>query len=596
MIPSFLDEILKSLHFLEMPPFQKPRSFKQDTFLLEAVNANESLKNDVQVVEDLTQKQQNTSDSNKPETNIVKCISKTVEQYSSHLTELELSNQNLHDLSDLFKSIGNLKKLYIHDSLLVELPDSIKELKNLHELNLSQNELKELPETISNLKHLEKLILTHNHLKTLPLSYAKLQLLRELDLSDNNFQCLPKCIANGLGTLRILNISENPHVQVNVIPSSKYLEKFIARNNKNCGTFPDWILNSKFFNMKEFNLDNTQFDIYTFNGKEGDLYYTKLSMTSSNLSSSYLDMMIEHMINLRIINVGNENIQGSGNVFNCIPIQSFRNPHFITEINFRRTGLGTVPTAINQLCNLKTLDLGLNTISWFPDEFYELQKLEYLKLDGNHFILFSDKIGNLISIKEIHAENNSLETLPESFQNLKNLKLIDFYNNKFNEIPEILGKIESLKGLDVEFNYFTTTDIKVGNTDYSTLKEFLRKKKCIDNRNTGVSKQDSSSDEHSSSCIGSFTDSSEDKDPFYISCDSEENWDITTDTDDEFEPNSLEINYNEHSKEYLKANFAPLGFCPADLHSVSIRQEVASMQAYGSIPSYKIVEGQFDDA
>lgn len=451
-----------------MPPFQKSRSFEQKAFMsdkCDTLKDNQNTINHPKIIEDATEKVQETTELSKSveQLNGVQCVLRSSSNFSSNLTELELSNQDFIDLPDFSKSMDNLKRLCIRNTSLNKLPDSIGELKNLHELNLSNNELQELPETISNLKHLEKLDLSHNELHQLPLLYSKLQCLRELDLSNNEFQRLPRCIANGMGLLRVLDISENPHVRINVIPKSKYLEKFTARNNKNCGTFPDWILCSQFFNMKEIDLDNTQFNVYIFNGKNGNLYYKKFSMASSNLSTLYLDMMIENMVNLRTVNVGNDEVveSESGNIFSCIPVDKFKNPKLITELNFRGTGLASIPSSINALCNLKKLDLGLNNIFWFPEEFCELKKLECLKIDGNSLILFPNNFGNLLSIQEIHAEKNSLTSLPESLQNLTSLRLIDLYNNEFNELPKVLGKLVKLKGLDLELNYFETEDLKV---------------------------------------------------------------------------------------------------------------------------------------
>jgi hypothetical protein len=38
------------------------------------------------------------------------------------------------------------------------------------------------------------------------------------------------------------------------------------------------------------------------------------------------------------------------------------------------------------------------------------------------------------------------------------------------------------------------------------------------------------------------------------------------------------------------------GFCPADWHPKKVIDEIASMRQYGSVPTYVIEEGQFDDA
>lgn len=384
-----------------------------------------------------------------------------VSQLTTELTELEISDKDFEELPELLSLLGNLKKLIIHNNTLQSLPNVIGTLENLCIINLSHNRLAQLPDDISKLKNLEELDLSFNQLEDLPKAYSKLQRLRILNVSNNNFKCLPKCVQNGMGTLRVVNISGNPKVRINVTPYSKYLERFYASGNKNCCKFPDWLLKHKFFNLKEFNLDKTTFDVYSFVGNEGKLYYTSISMGCSNLSSPILEMIVENMTNLEIINVGNENQSDSRNIFSSIPINTLKNPGLLTELHFRATSLSMIPVEIKLLHNLKKLDIGLNGISWFPDEFCELFELESLKMDGNNFILFPECFGNLKSLKEIRAENNDVSKLPESFKNLNNLRIIDMYNNLLDEFPKVIFEMSSLEGLDFDQNFCSTDDIMV---------------------------------------------------------------------------------------------------------------------------------------
>ncbi|OXU23376.1 hypothetical protein TSAR_009963 [Trichomalopsis sarcophagae] len=495
-----------------------------------------------------------------------------VSQLTRELTELEISDKDFDELPELLSLLTNLKKLIIHNNTLQSLPNVIGTLENLCIINLSHNRITELPDEISKLKNLQELDLSFNQLEDLPKAYSKLQRLRILNVSNNNFKCLPKCVQNGMGTLRVLNISENPKVKINVTPYSKYLERFYASGNENCCKFPDWLLKHKFFHLKEFDLNKTKFNVYSFIGNEGKLYYTSISMGCSNLSSPILEMIVENMTNLEIINVGNENQSESGNIFNSIPINTLKNPGLITELNFRATSLSTIPAEIKLLCNLKKLDIGLNIIPWFPEEFCELLKLESLKMDGNDFILFPKCFGNLKSLKEIRAENNDLSKLPESFENLKNLAIIDMYNNKFDEFPKVLDEMTNLEDKNSNFR---SSGIKIRPSTDSDSEDNLKA------HPSGYSSDDAEKNEIIS---------------IDLKNDPDDNWESVQDSDDNYKPGVPQDYYHhqEHSQKFLPP--LPDAFCPADLHSNKIKAEVKSMCIHGSLPLFEIEQGQFDDA
>ncbi|KAJ8682305.1 hypothetical protein QAD02_018097 [Eretmocerus hayati] len=473
-------------------------------------------------------------------------------------------------------------------------------------INLSHNCLSEVPDSLADLKNLESLDLSDNELVDLPMSLAKLHRLKVLDISKNKFKAIPKCVHLGMGTLKSLNVSDNEKIKLNVIPYSKYIETFLASRNRNCAKFPDWLVSEKFFNLKEFCLDKTQFDVFSFVGKKGDLNLRVVSMACSNLSSPVLKMLIENMFKLEKLDLGNDDTLVTGNIFTHVPMDAIRNPALITELSLRATTIPTVSADIKKLCNLKKLDLGLNCISWLPDEFCELAHLETLNIDGNGLIMLPDNIGDLKSLQYLRLEKNALMRLPESFKNLKNLKFADIYNNQIQEFPHSLSEMIQLQGLDLDFNYFDTSEIKIGDTPYSVLRVNITSgigTSGIESRCSGFKIQETPvNDDHDDySHYGGYNSCASDDDredsTVYTRSESraDENWDESTDSDDEFDPNEiLEVNYNEQSKRYYPPG--ALGFCPDDLHSERIKAEVASLRAHGSLPTYTIEAGQFDDA
>jgi Leucine-rich repeat (LRR) protein len=222
-----------------------------------------------------------------------------IAELTNNITELEIHNNYYIEFYKILSHFTNLKKLFLNNSMIESLHNDITELQNLNVLNLSHNQLKELPNNLINLKHLEVLDLSHNKLSNLPVCYKQLQHIKHIDISNNNFSTLPKCIANGMGTLRVLNISENFHIMMNVIPYSKHLQIFYAKKNKYCETFPNWILTTKFFNLKELYFNETTFNTSSFISNDGDLSIEIFSMPCSNLTNPILEKMIKNMFKLK---------------------------------------------------------------------------------------------------------------------------------------------------------------------------------------------------------------------------------------------------------------------------------------------------------
>ena len=128
--------------------------------------------------------------------------------FSSHLSELRLSGNQLTELPPEIGNLIHLSQLDLSDNQLAELPPEMRNLGHLSELDLSGNLLTELPPWIGNLRHLSKLNLSGNQLTELPPGIANLRHLSKLDLSGNLLTELPPWIGN-LIHLSEFNLSGN---------------------------------------------------------------------------------------------------------------------------------------------------------------------------------------------------------------------------------------------------------------------------------------------------------------------------------------------------------------------------------------------------
>jgi len=146
-----------------------------------------------------------------------------------NLTELDLSNNKLKELSDITElfnlttlslkgnqmalfpisvsKITSLTNLELGHNEISEIPSSIRQLTNLHHLNLLHNKLSSIPPAIGNLsQNLSRLILGHNQIQRLPEELTKLEQLHELDVSYNLLANVPCSLKN----LRQIHFTDNP--------------------------------------------------------------------------------------------------------------------------------------------------------------------------------------------------------------------------------------------------------------------------------------------------------------------------------------------------------------------------------------------------
>lgn len=420
-------------------------------------------------------RKENSDSSSKCITSISKMEHATVElsedrnEFVEETRHLYLSDGDLRELPNFSNILENLEILDIRCNNLSISPGIVEMLQNLRILDLSNNQITEVPESLSELKHLKKLYLQNNLLQDLPASLIDLHYLETLDISGNLFDSIPHAIECGLDFLKILNVSKNNKIKLNIMPRSMYLEKFVAQENQNCGKFPDWILFSHYIYLREVYLDRTQFEVYNFITTDRYSNVEVLSITESNISDTIFARMTKNMVKLKKVSLGNDHNTLPKNIFSTIPTTNLKCPLLITELSIRAGGISVIPTSIECLKNLVKMDISYNDISWLPKEFSRLEKLEVLDVESNGLIDFLETFGNLKSLRELKAAKNVLSSLPKSFGQLSCLEYLDLFDNHFLELPNVILELNGLKGLDLNFNFFPTTNIMVSHCLYTPI-------------------------------------------------------------------------------------------------------------------------------
>lgn len=137
-------------------------------------------------------------------------------------------------------------------------------------------------------------------------------------------------------------------------------------------------------------------------------------------------------------------------------------------------GLTSIPEAIGELKNLKSLDVYQNKLMSLPDSITKLKCLEEIHASNNQIRSLPEEIGELTQLQKLSLDFNCLTTLPHSFAKLANLKYLSFGSNEFSSLPyAILAMPHLLDRISTIFyinSFWTSTEIKMS-LKLSDLKE-----------------------------------------------------------------------------------------------------------------------------
>lgn len=112
-------------------------------------------------------------------------------------------------------------------------------------------------------------------------------------------------------------------------------------------------------------------------------------------------------------------------------------------------------SAIEDLVNLKHLDIASNRLDMFPSEITNLHLLEILDGDGNDFDELPDAIGNLKNLLRLNLNFVSLKFLPSTIGMCQALEELKIHENYIQELPSSIGLLRKLRILVAHDNCIT---------------------------------------------------------------------------------------------------------------------------------------------
>jgi len=113
------------------------------------------------------------------------------------LKELDMSNNELHDIPEQIAQLTALRRLNLSGNALRKLPPAISQLAALEILDLKYNEIAKLPEELAVLTSLHKIDISHNMLTELPWEIGRLEnTLKNFDVQYNPLVVPPRPIVD----------------------------------------------------------------------------------------------------------------------------------------------------------------------------------------------------------------------------------------------------------------------------------------------------------------------------------------------------------------------------------------------------------------
>jgi small GTP-binding protein len=367
--------------------------------------------------------------------NVLKMIE---EAAKTEQTELDLSYDELSELSSEITKLADFETLNWHSNVLTELPPEITKLKNLTTLNLSGNQLTELPPEITKLKNLTTLNLSGNQLTELPPEITNLTNLTTLNLSGNQLTELPLKITK-LKNLTTLNLNYN---QLTELPLEITKLKNLTTLNLSGNQLPELPIEiTKLTNLTALDLSSNQLI-------ELPIEITKLmNLIALNLSFNELTELpleITKQMNLTALNL-------SFNELTELPIE-ITNLTNLTSLDLNYNELTELPFNIAKLTNLTSLDLNYNQLTELPFDITNLTNLTSLGLSGNQLTELPFDITNLTNLTSLGLSGNQLTELPFNITKLKNLISLDLSEIGLKELPIEITNLTNLTSLELSDN------------------------------------------------------------------------------------------------------------------------------------------------
>ncbi|XP_055986404.1 leucine-rich repeat-containing protein 18 [Sorex fumeus] len=132
----------------------------------------------------------------------------------------------------------------------------------------------------------------------------------------------------------------------------------------------------------------------------------------------------------------------------------------VDELDLSRNLIRKIPDQISKFQNLRWLDLHSNYIDKLPDSIGQMTTLLYLNVSNNRLTTngLPVELNQLKNIRTVNLGLNHLDSVPTTLGALKELHEVGLHDNLLSAIPQSISKLPKLKKLNIKRNPFPKTD------------------------------------------------------------------------------------------------------------------------------------------
>lgn len=421
------------------------------------------------------------------------------------LKELNIMNNDLTELPELFSNLKNLEYLNLTYNDFTEIPEVLFELPNLKHLEMVDCGLESLPEDIDRLSSLESLELRTNNLSEIPYSISNMNSLRYLGLANNNFYNFPNEILK-LTSLEDLNLSSNHLVELpndisgingdkidftlnvsnnQIYSLPKTTKQRVICDNNFVEAFMNGAPNVAKLTLKADTIKLNKSEVIS-NEKIKDLVksYKNLSI-QYNIKEDIDDrIQLDIIIDNKVVTpeqlskyeegVYTAKFKIHGSAADNIYAETFETVKIIIgdveydedddKIIIPDDATGIIPYEYWEnnfpLMKYTTAELDGKPISEVTYE--DLATIDVVHLSGQGLRDLPSIITKYVNLKNLYITGNEFSKIPKEVFSLSELETLSMDRNKLESIPSEITKLSNLKSLGLAFNNISsiTDDFK----------------------------------------------------------------------------------------------------------------------------------------
>ncbi|KAJ5072740.1 hypothetical protein M0811_09437 [Anaeramoeba ignava] len=185
------------------------------------------------------------------------------------------------------------------------------------------------------------------------------------------------------------------------------------------------------------------------NLKKLDLSYNRLTTLPTEMEK------LQSLVSLQLHHNQFEEIPDC--IFNLVTLQNL-------GLDFNKVTY--IKEKISKLSKLKGLSISNNQIIEIPPALCELKTLIWLNLDHNSIVFIPKEVEELSSLQYLYLRDNQITTIPDSFCNLSKLTSAHLSNNLIKQLPNEFGKLNSLLTLSIANNLIEFLPLTFSNLSF----------------------------------------------------------------------------------------------------------------------------------